>query len=423
MRIDLFAQISPFPWSPGHSIQDNNYLLLLLEKYSLLNSDAAITVLTPLSGVLLDFLRIHRDVFSGLSIRYCSPSQRVTYYPESDIFTNEFIDQKIVKEFVAAGRFIDASTSHSCPYICGPHETGFVNRNNGQITFSSTNAHVVRKHLDYNKLNYASTSLFSAHPKPLLDPVLSDPLSIQSGDYVLFYIREKPLNGCLPIAFEEYVPSIKYLQDLGYKIIYPNYDEISISLRDKLVAHNILIYSDFPRLGFKYDYQLYSNCALYFGSNCGPASFFALSSIPALWIGQWISPALAPPTKAGFQIPSVPRLPEGNHRNSRFQRHALLPMTLLPGVGESFYDDFQQSNVLPGKGNPFNTYTSVSSALDFDVPQRQEILNDIITISKYTGPASSSSFPRRSSRFCEVEFNGSLYPVMPISEVNSWRYN
>ena len=360
---------SPFPWSPGHVIQEIEYLAQI----QLLTGRPSKIYLPVIEGpVSTPFFNIYESLLSTYSIELIRGANSIQEFFASDL--------DIAVESISLSHHVILPASHGNTQHLKALDTQSVyaqlSNNNLKPYHSSTK-------LLITNMNSYSCNYYSLPPlKPLIKPL--DDLTMISRvipeindgrKIVILNIREHCANANSPLGFNDYLPLMKYLLSAGYLVIDASHENKACA--EELLRIGVIPYWKIPEKSFQLDIELFSKAAFYIGG--GGISHLAYTfKIPSLWVGSLFPIPL--PLSQGFQLPC------------RLRDRNTLKLVSTDEAFSIFYNtrnpwDFGYDSWSKAWGfnlNPFNCFDEITSQYVVENPHPLDLVNAFLKLQDLT---------------------------------------
>ena len=339
-KLNVFIP-SPFPWSPGHTVTELEYLIQL----QILDKCRTHIYVPILPGpVTTPFLRVYSEYFQKFNITAIQDHAQI-YGLLQD---------------TSKGDFYSCSLSHAVhlpddfysdrQYRPSSVPSLYSQLSDGKLRlYDSSTASVLTK-LNNFSINYYSLPAQKALiPRTMIgciDKLITD-IRSRSRRLVLINIREHQANGSAGMNISHFVPLLSYLKESGYLVVDVSHEPKNCL--EELKEFDVLPYWALPDKSFYHDIDLFSHADFYVGG--GGISHLALAmKIPSIWVGSLFP--LVMPIGQGYQVCC-----------QLIERHSGKHLSVFESIGVLFalrntwdqgYDCW--SKKWGYGGNPFNCY-------------------------------------------------------------------
>lgn len=350
---------SPFPWSPGHTVTELEYLV----QRQVLDTCRTPINLPILPGpVTTPFLKVYADHFQKFNITVIQDEAQICELLRETSRDNFHSCSLSHSVHLADDRYSDSHYKlSSIPSIYSMLSGGTLKH------YESSTASVLTE-LNRFSINYYSLpdnrALIPQKRIGCIGQLIANIVS-ESRPIVLINIREHRANGSAGMNISDFVPLLSYLKSSGYLVVDVSHD--SKSCLQELQEFEVIPYWALQNKSFYHDLDLFSHADFYIGG--GGISHLALAmKIPSIWVGALFPLVL--PISQGYQLCC-----------QLIERHTYKPisvsesMKILLGLRNTWDQGYDcWSKKWGSGGNPFNCYQTLLAKYTVQKPVPIDLL-------------------------------------------------
>lgn len=337
---------SPFPWSPGHTVTELEYLI----QHQVLDTCKAHIYVPILPGpVTTPFLKVYSEHLQKFNITAIQDHAQICGIlrdtARDDFYSCSLSHAVHLPDGYYSDRQYRPSSVHSL----------YSQLSGGRLRLYDSSTASVLTQLNTFSINYYSLPEQRALiPRTSIGCIDQQIPEVVSGSrrLALINIREHQANGSAGMNISDFVPLLSYLKESGYVIMDVSHE--SKSCLQELKEYDVIPYWALPDKSFYHDLDLFSHADFYVGG--GGISHLALAmKIPSIWVGSLFPLVL--PIGQGYQL--CCRLAERHTGRHLSIDESMRVLFALRNTWDQGYDCW--SRKWGYGGNPFNCYQTLQT--------------------------------------------------------------